>query len=800
MKKDILTKYEIYAKSVIKEKGIEEDSISLAEIAKALIDSCERTYHAVALDIDGTIKGKGDDIPKDILSTIAEIVKSGAYVLFVTGSGESTVKKTLNQIKNALPSHQKLYRKIHAIDGNGCRLFYINESGKINTIPIKKPLKDTINDENYGQLLKDIYSKLGGHFDIQEKECSIRLVSIQSTNEEELRKIVTSWHKNSEFKYIHLGINVVSSKWHDKPTFDISNTDKDYALTWFYTKFDFIDVPILRIGDQGKEDGNDYTFLDSPCGFSVGSLSRNPIKCFPIFNLDDEEIYCGVRGTYYLLNHLKWSSRLTIPSTLVREFSKEYYQICDKLRIDAKDNNMKIVRLWSKQAKSFFPNEIIKICNDTGFNNLFDQKSGAIRLTDSEWTSLNATGSQPLMDFFTETNSLIDKEIYPGLIRSLYTDTGIILRGPRYYLGLSEKPSINQANIAVKDHCKMLNLIMKLDLPQYALDSATKALNFTSWKICLALLDNFRNSSLLLYNMLFQAASLNTNSRPYWKRLLKRLERHVAASIDIYYSMLMINVPKYQIAINELRESMAGFYDLKYNIDLLYNFLESNGVENDKIIRKWREVDHPGQIISALNSIKHEISNLIEEKKLICALGLMYGGLELPFAFKSYYDKNNEHIKIAEVMGISFYGQEKGSTIMRQYSRDILESAIPTVERIEDIVAPGDVAIVFDDNIMTGRSIELARDRLLTYGSVVPFCVCVRFPPENRIFQMKMRRHGGIDPYALGNDIKGLVAQSPYSRIFTSTSGYKDVTGIFDLSRQRIEKYLIKNGLANKED
>ena len=65
---------------------------------------------------------------------------------------------------------------------------------------------------------------------------------------------------------------------------------------------------------------------------------------------------------------------------------------------------------------------------------------------------------------------------------------------------------------------------------------------------------------------------------------------------------------------------------------------------------------------------------------------------------------------------------------------------------------------------------------------------------------MKMRRHGGVDPYALGKDIKGLVAQSPYSRIFTSTEGYKDATGVFDLSRQRIIKYLRKNGVKIEED
>jgi hypothetical protein len=39
----------------------------------------------------------------------------------------------------------------------------------------------------------------------------------------------------------------------NKETFDISITDKDYALAWFYTEFDFIDVPILRIAIRAKK-------------------------------------------------------------------------------------------------------------------------------------------------------------------------------------------------------------------------------------------------------------------------------------------------------------------------------------------------------------------------------------------------------------------------------------------------------------------------------------------------------------------------------------------------------------------
>ena len=368
-----------------------------------------------------------------------------------------------------------------------------------------------------------------------------------------------------------------------------------------------------------------------------------------------------------------------------------------------------------------------------------------------------------------------------------------------HYIGLTEKPSIDQVKLILEEHRKMLDQIMNSNMIQSMMELPTKKSRFLNWKINLAFLDNFRNSSLLLYNMLFHAASLNTSSRTYWKRLLQSFEGYVAASIDIYYSLFLIDENKYIGAADELKKATRALYAFINNIELLYEFLERNGVDRDKIIRKWREVDHPGQILATIHSINPEILKILAEKGSVCALGLMYGGIELPFALRSYYShEHREYINAADIMGISFYGQKKGSTIMKQYSRDVLESAIPSAERLEDVIAPGDTAIIFDDNTMSGRTIELARDRLLTYGVHVPFCVCIRFPAENRIHQMKMRRHGGVDPYILGREIKGLVAQSPYSRIFTSTytsiESYKDNAGVFDLSRMRIEKYLAKNG------
>lgn len=792
--------YEEYACQVLKAKGIDKNLLSISEVTRSLTESFGRTYHAVALDIEGTIREDEEYIQKNILKSIVKIVNAGAYVLFLTGSGRTTVFQILSQIEKELCNSPNYYRKIYAIDGNGCRLFYFNKSGVFKERQIIEPITDKIKNDDYQKVLASAKEDLEDCFKIEEKNCGLRLVPQDICQGQDLSSIVQKWYQKNKIYYKKIGIKMASSNWKGRQTFDISHTDKDYALSWFYTEYDFLDVPILRIGDQGQEEGNDYTLLDSPFGFSVGKLSKSPTKCFPVYNFEEKKLIKGIEGTCYLLDKLRWSHRLTIPSPLVYELSYEYNEICENLQRQAELNFCNAFETWAKNVKEVFPKEVITSCKDTNFSNVYDHKSGGIRLSDGEWDLLKKNSPTKIELFFMERDDRLDEKECPGFLRSIYTNTGILLRGPRYYVGLGAKESSQQqAFDLLLENIKMLDIIQKLNLIERI--SIPSESQFLNWKLNLALLDYFKNNSLLLYNMLFQAASLSTSSRPYWKRQLSHFELYVAACVDLYYSMLIANTERYSAAISKLSNSLDTIYELKSNIELLYKFLENNDVKKDKIIRKWREVDHPGQIFTAIKSIETDISKLLENNSQVTVFGLMYGGIELPFALKSCYQgENAENLKASEIMGISIYSREKGSTAMTQYSRGVLESAIPSAERLEDVIHEDGTAIILDDNIMTGRTIELARDRLLSYGAKVPFCVCIRFPPGNRVPQMEMRKHGGVNPSALGDDIKGLIGQSPYSRIFTNAKGYKDATGVFDLSRERIIKYLKKNGLDTQED
>jgi len=585
---------------------------------RTLEESFGTTYHAVALDIDGTVTESGSgDLTPEIISIINRILGKGIYVIFVTGGGRTTIKRLFNQLDNSLSEENSINKKLYAISGNGCLLIELDTNGEYLEKAIAIPLNTILEKSEYNKLKKDIERQFGKNFKVEEKKCGIRMVAKNTVAKEE--ENIDSWFRANWNHLGELGVKVLSGRYGSTQTYDISMADKDYAMCWFHTEFDFIDVPILRIGDQGKEGANDYSFLDSQYGFSVGSLSKAPTRCLPVYSYEQKRILRGVEGTSDLLNQLQWSKTLTIPSFLVPETVTHYQKISEELLENARNTYDRLGISWSKEASKVLQENCVKRCVDSKFKSVFDHKSGAIRFSDIELKEIDDSSS--LKQFFLEEDPNIRSEDHPGLLRCMYTDSGIIMRGPRYYLGLSQKANILQARILVEENKKISQLIQK------EIDEWGKDLRLADWKLKLAVLDHFRNNCLLLYSMLFQAACLNTASQPYWKRLLRSFEPFVSAAVGLYYSMLMTDSDKYRLSMIDLHRSMSGFYDLQNVIGSLYKFLDGNKIDPTKIIRRWREVDHPGHIYAAIWSVSKDIEKIFQKGNRTCALGIMHGGL-----------------------------------------------------------------------------------------------------------------------------------------------------------------------------
>jgi len=784
---------EEYAKAVLEAKGLPINSRSSLIVGGILEECFETEYHALALDVVGTItEPESIQMTPELLKTISEIVLKGVYVIFVTGSGRTTVKSIFDQLLPSIRGHESFFRRLYAISGNGCLLTTIDPQGKLIEKRIVKPLREFLGESSYDELIRKLGERFKSEFIIDQKACSVRLISKQENLPEEITIEIESWFKLDCQDLYEKGLNIISGQWGAKKTFEISEADKDHSLCWFYTEYDFIDVPILRIGDQGQEGANDFFFLDSQDGFSVGTFSKRMNRCFPVYNSDEKRLLQGVEGAEYLLRHLNWSSSLRIPSFQVRDLEPVYHDTAEQLLVDAQTIFQEFAQSWSGMAKDKLPPQDIEKCAQSGFATLYDHRSGAIRFSDAEWAKL---GASRMKSYFDERDDPESTDGSLRLLRSMYSDTGRLLRGPRYYLGLIDLSINEKSKILMDEHDRLVEI---------TINDVTKGdvqLSFKDWKLELGILDNLRNSSRILYSMLFQAASLTTASQTYWKRILRSFEDYTSASLGLYYSKLMTDTEAFKRSMTDLRRSARALSELRNITELLCDFLSCNKIDTGKIVRKWREVDHPGQIYSCMWSVRKDVRELTEKGHNICALGIMYGGIELPFVFRQIHcPESHAPIKIAHIAGISLYGRGRGSLLMERFSEDVLESAIPNADWIEEIMNPGDIVIPLDDNIMSGRTMELVRDRLRAYRVEVPFCICVRFPPPGRIYHMVMKRHGGIDPDSLGREVKGLVAKSPYSRIFSSGGDYKDTLGIFDRSRDRIIQYLKKDGFTISED
>jgi len=782
-----------YAARVLEEKGLPTNQNSVALVVRTLEESLSTRYHAVALDVEGTVTQSGTiKMDEGICETIVQILKQGVYVIFVSGSGRTTVRSILSQIADSLPEEDALYRRFYAISGNGCRLITIDSRGEFSEKQIAKPLNVMLGEKRYHELVERLRAGQWSAFDINEKNCGIRLEAKGESESSVTNQEFITWFDSEFVDLRREGVRIASGQWGAKKTFDISGSDKDYSLCWFYNEYDFIDVPLLRIGDQGIEGANDFFFLDSQYGFSVGSLSQNLTRCLPVYSHDEKRILRGVEGTDYLLRRLKWGPSLRVPSFHVRELEIEYEQAAERLIQTSKQEYQKLYSDWSRKASEIFSPEDVSKCVSSGFSSVFDHKSGGIFFSDLDWRML---AKSPSKEFFEQCSDVYCGSGLPGYTRCMQSERGRLMRGPRYYVGLVESSPLEGTRILLKENSELVKLI------QTDIEVAHSARSLSSWKMELAILDQFRNNNLLLYSMLFYAASLNTASQAYWKRLLRDFEKYTSASIALYYSMLMTDLAAFKTSLVYLRNSTYAFYELRNVADLLCGFLEGKNIDPGKIVRKWREVDHPGQILCAIWSAKQDLQNKVSAGRRLCALGIMYGGVELPFVFRYVFSNGSKYqLNVAQIGGISVYSRGREALIMERYSKDVLESAIPNADRLEEIMTPGDTVVPMDDNIMTGRTMELVRDRLNAYGVEVPFCLCIRFPTAGRIYHMAKRRHGGIDPNRLGREIRGLVAQSPYSRLSSTDAGYKDVLGNFDLSRKRIEQYLVKNGCSVVED
>lgn len=753
------------------------------KLLKNYKEALNQKYNAVCFDIDGTLtKTNSSKIDSRILPILASILKKHIPIVFITGRGETGLNELVDDIvidlKNKYNVTDKELLKMYVLTNDGARIFMTsNDSKKLfdaNEYISKE--EDFANleelDKKFAIILRSLKltntCKVTYSVDSKTKTIINIRIMILNDNEEiknQIIEIINLLIKDSENSNLNLTIGVHRGK----QILQIGTATKDKAIK---IAEKIIGVPqnsMLRIGDCGNKEGNDYSMLNCPQGFSVDKTSGDIDKCFPV--IENDKILTGVEGTIYLLKKAKLLPTICLEHATESEYVKAYAKTEKKM---SQGKNNKI---------SYF-NDLVnnKFSEVDGINSLFDSSSGSIKIPMYEW--INIPDDNLLKNLWLMYNNY-------SLKYAMFDNENILLRGPDvYYYFLSQRThnENTREDITTKDMAyNWLNNTLEFLLKSLiAFGNTTDINELNNTKMILGIIDNIRNYLLILLNEQIIINKEDTNVIINLEKLDKDSLMYKLYSNLINTEDLMKNISfnkNYKINRNEIEELIKNVIFITDEFKFL--FTKQNDKENySKDFRAYREIDNFSENFITCYLTLEKDHNIT--KKGIC--GVCYGGLELPIIMKSIDNRINEVSVLKFNKNVTGYAKKQALEL-----------------RFFDIFQYGDIKlfdidkekdyIILDDNLLTGKTMQLVITTFYDIGINIAKIIAVRYPGVNRINQMFMPGHGAIDYKHFFNFIEGLYFSSPYSwRDPNSTNPYEDSLGIFDLNRRKILECLAKNG------
>ena len=208
-----------------------------------------------------------------------------------------------------------------------------------------------------------------------------------------------------------------------------------------------------------------------------------------------------------------------------------------------------------------------------------------------------------------------------------------------------------------------------------------------------------------------------------------------------------------------------------------------------KDYRTYREIDNFAENYVAVSLYNKNC----DSTEFTNACGLSYGGIELPIIAKIIDQK-----RIDKLLLLKFNKNVSGYT-----NKQLLDLRNFNINNFGGLINCNDFKFsdldLFDDNVLTGKTLQLAINSLYDCDINVNNVCIVRYPSINRINQMFINNSSAIDYNLFFNYIYGLCFNSPYSwkdDDWINENGkidYTDSLGVFDLNRKKIIECLIKN-------
>ncbi|MBR2246535.1 MAG: HAD family phosphatase [Bacilli bacterium] len=735
------------------------------------INSLSQKYNAVCFDIDGTLTQENSiHLEENAIYMIGDLIKHKIPVVFITGRGETGLNNLKNDLFGTLNKKYRLYKKdlmrIYILTNDGAKLYQTSEDSidKIWDKEIYISTKDAFEQLNkFNDYIKDNqeFNELLISYSTDRNNILLNIRFIFD-NETELTKTLDNLN-NTIIKENLDKLNITRGVFEGKTVLQIGTSKKEKAIELAEKIIGVPENSMIRIGDCGDENGNDYSMLNCEQGYSVDKISSDQKSCFPIVdNLGN--VLKGVEATKYLIKTAK-----LLPTVCLEKADKEtYYK--DYAKIEAKINNRK--DSFNKKLEQVIDSNFNLI---NGHADLFDKNSGSIKIPMYEWALIN--DDNPLKKLF-------NKEIDKNLIYSLRDNKNFLLRGSKtyYYFLANRKSSENNDYTSPENVIEWYKNNLTFINDAYNAVTQTNNLNdITNKKMILGILDNIRNSLLILLhsnivsnydkdNILINLS--NTNNSQI--RLLN--------SLNSLNDRMMANIcfnENYKIEKNDI---LGILKDSKSTVTKNLDKFKEKVEEKDysKEYRTYREIDN-----FAENYINLYLTTSDEYDTSVC--GMAYGGEELSIIYKII------HPQVQDVCILKFNKEVSGYK-----NKQLIELRKFDIENYNGIRVLGDISnkniMLMDDNILSGKTIQLAINSLYDIGFKTKGVNIVRYPSINRIDQMFMENHSAVDYKLFFDYINGLNFSSPYSwRDENKFDIYKDSLGVFDLNRKKIIECLVKN-------
>ena len=262
----------------------------------------------------------------------------------------------------------------------------------------------------------------------------------------------------------------------------------------------------------------------------------------------------------------------------------------------------------------------------------------------------------------------------------------------------------------------------------------------------------------------------------------KRWEFGIYALLDdLRYKLLILDecFDDGTIDTAVLQESVSIFYDYLQGImpeaSAMKSFIESvqqqiaNVIQSEPNgrIRSYKEADNPLQNLTFRDTLVSRLGHL----RVGSIIGIRYGGSELPFLLHKYLP----HAPIQRVR-ISNYSGNKSA---------IRNSGLYCID-------PSRPVLILDDNILTGRTLEVIVGKLKKMDVKDIYFGCVTYSGMKRYPQMIMDGHGVVNTDVLAWSC--VVGESAYTKI-TNSGSYKNRNGVFDKIKYRLEKRMISDNM-----